>query len=179
MVGFCGISIICGVNSKILSPSTFSVPPSCNVTIRRSKMNGEFRQMAYPLNSKQEHGLLRTNLIIQPFALRQWLSKQGPETGSIGITANLLAIQVLRPADQKLWGWGPGHCRWFWCAKFEKHCASAVILVLCTFTNWWSRNLLSIDYVLGMSLLLPLGRRSRHLRTSQGHLDLWGEGLRR
>lgn len=68
MVGFCGISIICGVNSKILSPSTFSVPHSYNVTIRRSKINGEFGQMAYPLNSKQEHRLLRTNLIsfIQP-----------------------------------------------------------------------------------------------------------------
>lgn len=174
MVGFCG------VNSKIPSPSTFSVPHSYNITIRRGKINGEFRHMAYPLNSKQEHRLLRTNLIIfiQPFTLRQWCSKQGPETGSIGIAGNLLAIQILMPADQKLWGWGPGHCRWFWCAvKFEKHCASAVILVLCTFTNWWSRNLLSIYYVLGMSLLLPLGRRSRHLKTSQDHLDLWGECL--
>lgn len=63
-------------------------------------IGGEFRQMAYPLNLKQEHRP-RTNLIIfiQPCTLRWWFSKQGPKMGSTDIPGNLLEMQILRPAE--------------------------------------------------------------------------------
>lgn len=69
--------------------------------------------MAYPLNSKQEHRLLRdkSDYFYSNHYFKAVTLKQGPETGNIGIAGNLLAIQILMPADQNFGGEGPGHCR--------------------------------------------------------------------
>lgn len=172
MVGFRGISILCGANRvKFLlfrMCQYFSIPHKCVMSLSREvgSAGGEFRQVDYPLSvdSYNKSSSFYSGTYFKVVILRAWSWAR-----QHWCPWDRLEFQILRPADSNS-GWGRGESQgtvfepvhwWFWCtAKPENRRSTEINLILRPFVNLCSRNFLSIYCVLYM----------QEIKTSQDHL---------